>query len=525
MSADPSLPTWRYQFFYPVTVAVLVGCGLVPIIQLCRAFNLDIGPYLMIVGVITTLQTFYTRTFLVRNRIWGGRRYWIAFFQVSFLVVLVKSGEFLYHLFRYQDSRFDLFAISPASLIVFAVCILLWTWISALTDQFTRIQDLSVLKYREIITADYVSPYTVVMRNIFAGGFLVLALAGFLQYAPIDAPKGTGLSLYLPVYFLVSLVLLGQVNYDHLQRQWAIQNTRIVGHTRSRWLHRSLVLIGLATLIAFLMPTGYTVSLLDVLRHAFDVVDRILTIIMFVLNYLIVLLFSIPFRLLGEPEPGEPAPEPNTPSFPPVEEAAARTPFYLDWNWAAIRAAASWIIASLVLIYVVYSVLKDNPEFVEKIRRTRLWQAVARFWETLMERLRRTARIVGERLPKILPERLRGRQPKVERTGWQIIRLNRMTPRERVRYYYLSTLHRASNVGLGRRPSQTPYEYQLSLAAKLAENAEEIEVLTGAFIEARYSAQPLDAEPPSANEAWKRLRAALQRSPREKDDPQPEESN
>jgi hypothetical protein len=524
MSTDTSTADWRYQFFYPVTVAVLVGCCLIPIIQLCRVFQLDVGPYLMVVGIITTLQTFYTQTFLARNRVRGARRYWIAFFQLSFLIVLIKSGEFLYHLFRYQDTRFDLFAITPASLIVFTVCILLWTWISALADQFIRIQALSVLKYKEIITAEYVPPYTRVMQNIFAGGFLILGLAGFLQYAPAEAPQGTGLSLYLPAYFLVSLVLLSQVHYDHLQRQWNIQNTRIVGHTRSRWLHRSLALIGLATLVAFLMPTGYTGSLLDVLRQSFDILDRILTFIMFVLNYLIVMLFSIPFRLLGKTEFEAPPVEPISPDFPPAEEVV-RTPFYANWDWLTIRAAASWIIASLVLIYVIYSVLKDNPEFMEKIKRTRFWQAITRFWETLIERLRRTANIIGERLPRIIPERLRGRQPKAERVGWQVVRLNRMTPRERIRYYYLSILHHASNAGLGRRPSQTPYEYQLSLAAKLTENAEEIEALTGAFVEARYSPQPLETEPPSANEAWKRLRAALQRSPQQKDISQSEEAD
>ncbi|MBN1120108.1 MAG: DUF4129 domain-containing protein [Anaerolineae bacterium] len=524
MSIDPPNTDWRHQFFYPVIVAGLVGCCLIPVIRLCQAFTLDIGPYLMIVGIITTLQTFYIRTFIVRNRVRGVRRYWIAFSQISFLIVLTKSGEFLYHLFRSQDQRFDLFAISPASLIVFAVCILLWTVISALADQFSRIRDLSILKYREVITADYVSPYTKVMQNIFAGGFLILALAGFLQYAPINAPKGTGLSLYLPVYFLVSLVLLSQVNYDHLQRQWNIQKTRIVGHTRSRWLYRSLALIGLATMIAFLMPTGYTGGLLDVLRQTFDILNRILTIIMFVLNYLIVLLFSLPFHLLGEPEPIEPAVERDIADILPAEEAV-RTPFYLDWNWVAIRAVASWIIASLVLIYVVYSVLKDNPEFLEKFRHTRFWQAITRFWKTLTERLSRAARIVGERLPKIIPERLRGRQPGVDRTGWEVIRLSRMTPGERVRYYYLSILHRASNAGLGRRPSQTPYEYQLSLAAKLTENEEEIESLTGAFIEARYSPQPLETEPPSAKEAWKRLRAALQRAGHQEDNSQSEESD
>jgi hypothetical protein len=515
MNTESSQPTWQYQFLYPVMVAVLVGCGLVPIVRLCQAFGLDVGPYLMVVGIITTLQTFYARTILARDRVWGASRYWIAFFQISFLIVLTKAGELLYHLLRLQDHRFDLFAITPASLIVFTTSILIWTAISSLAAQFTRIQELAALKYKEIIAEGYVSPYEAVMRSILAGGFLILVLAGILQYAPIDAPKGTGLSLYLPAYFLVALVLFSQVNYDHLRLQWNLQSTRIVGHTHSRWLKRSLALIGLATAVAFLMPTGYTLGLLDTLRQAFDVVDRILTAILYVFNYLLVLLFSLIFSLLRGTEPDKPSVEPNIADFLPPEEAAA-PPFYHAWNWPAIRMTASWIIAVAVLIVVVYSVLKDNPEFLARARRTRFWQVIVRLWRDLMERLDRTASIIRKRLPRILPERLRDSRP-AGRAGWRTPRLNRMTPRERIRYYYLSILHRTSNVGLGRRPSQTPFEYQRSLAEKLAENEGEIEDLTGAFIEARYSPKPLDDEPPSAKEAWKRLRETLQRSTHRKD--------
>ncbi len=524
MNIESSQPTWRYQFLYPVMVAALVGCCLVPIIRLCRAFGLDVGPYLMVVGIITTLQTFYARTILARDRVWGVRRYRIAFFQLSFLIVLTKAGELLYHLLRLQDQRFDLFAITPASLVVFTISILIWTSISSLASQFTRIQELAVLKYREIITQGYVSPYEAVMRSILAGGFLILLLAGFLQYAPINAPEGTGLSLYLPIYFLVALVLFSQVNYDHLRLQWNLQSTRIIGHTHSRWMKRSLALIGLATLIAFLMPTGYTLGLLDTLRRAFDVVDTILTGILYVINYLVVLLFSLIFSLLRGTEPDKPAVEPNVADFLPPEEAA-KLPFYHAWNWPVIRTTASWIIAAVVLIIVVYSILKDNPEFLERARRTRLWQVIVRLWRDLIERLGRTASIVRQRLPKILPARLRDRRSTAGRAGWRIPRLNRMTPRERIRYYYLSILHRTSNVGLGRRPSQTPFEYQRSLSEKLTGNEGEIENLTGAFIEARYSPKPIDDEPPSAKEAWKRLREALQRLTHGKDDGHPEDTS
>ena len=82
--------------------------------------------------------------------------------------------------------------------------------------------------------------------------------------------------------------------------------------------------------------------------------------------------------------------------------------------------------------------------------------------------------------------------------------------RERVIYYYLSALRRARNLGLGRRSAQTPYEYGTVLKPNLPEAQQEMDLLTDAFVEARYSGHGVAAD--EANRVrgfWERVRTAM----------------
>ncbi len=58
--------------------------------------------------------------------------------------------------------------------------------------------------------------------------------------------------------------MLGQVRFATLRKRWQAQETKIV-ITAGRWVRYSLALIGLAAFLAFLLPTGYTVGLLEVM--------------------------------------------------------------------------------------------------------------------------------------------------------------------------------------------------------------------------------------------------------------------
>jgi hypothetical protein len=96
--------------------------------------------------------------------------------------------------------------------------------------------------------------------------------------------------------------------------------------------------------------------------------------------------------------------------------------------------------------------------------------------------------------------------------SWGFVRLSNLSPRDKVRYFYLSTLRRAGDRGVQRQEAQTPSEYLQELTKSWPEITEEIDDLTESFITARYTNQPIkDREASSARLTWKRIRSVLRK--------------
>jgi hypothetical protein len=96
-------------------------------------------------------------------------------------------------------------------------------------------------------------------------------------------------------------------------------------------------------------------------------------------------------------------------------------------------------------------------------------------------------------------------------TPFRFWNLRRAAPRDQVLYYYLSILRRAGDLGIRRRPSQTPDEYDPVLGTEVSDAEADVHALTEAFDRARYDAGPVDpAQAGAVRAVWERLRAALQ---------------
>jgi hypothetical protein len=107
-----------------------------------------------------------------------------------------------------------------------------------------------------------------------------------------------------------------------------------------------------------------------------------------------------------------------------------------------------------------------------------------------------------------------------QRTGGQsgsgrlrhFLSLRRLSPRDLVRYFYLSAAKRAAQAGQPRRPEQTPYEYRQALDGRFPELEPDLTGLTEAFIQARYTPRPVAEEDADAVKSlWHRIKAALRR--------------
>jgi hypothetical protein len=92
-----------------------------------------------------------------------------------------------------------------------------------------------------------------------------------------------------------------------------------------------------------------------------------------------------------------------------------------------------------------------------------------------------------------------------------LIRLRSLDPRRQIYFFYLAMVRRGAEQGLTRKPSQTPSEYAAALGRALPESGEDIESITEAFVQARYSRRHVDSNMIERVKAtWGRIRRALQ---------------
>jgi len=86
----------------------------------------------------------------------------------------------------------------------------------------------------------------------------------------------------------------------------------------------------------------------------------------------------------------------------------------------------------------------------------------------------------------------------------------KLPPRQKVIFYYLTLVRRSSQRGLPRKPNQTPLQFEETLRTILPEVENEIEALTGSFVEARYSKHEINGEKVNLlQDFWKRVMTTL----------------
>jgi hypothetical protein len=88
--------------------------------------------------------------------------------------------------------------------------------------------------------------------------------------------------------------------------------------------------------------------------------------------------------------------------------------------------------------------------------------------------------------------------------------LNALSPRNKIRYFYLSTVRRAGQRGVERRKNHTPLEYSDDLKENWPHSDGDLDSLTAAFLRARYNPKEIkEEEIEPVKRIWKRIKPAL----------------
>ena len=139
-------------------------------------------------------------------------------------------------------------------------------------------------------------------------------------------------------------------------------------------------------------------------------------------------------------------------------------------------------------------------------RLTRLWNWLGKLFTNVQKGISRSLQAARERL--------RAAVGASALPVGSYLSTRRLDPRQKITFFYLALIRRGGEKGLPRRPSQTPYEYASTLERALPEVEEDIDTLTQAFIEARYSPRPVQAEQVNlVKSTWERLRKTIRKKP------------
>jgi hypothetical protein len=358
------------------------------------------------------------------------------------------------------------------------------------------------------------SPVDSLTQRFFAGGVLLLILAGltrlgFAAIVDLRRPSVPGIALNVLAYFVLGLVLLGQVRFTRLRRVWEAQQIPVAENVASRWARYSFAFLGLAALAAFLLPTGYTYNLLDAIGAALTAISTILTFIVLVILWLVMIpfiwLWWLVTRLLGSPSTLPVIRPPTLPPTLPASPASAPPPPWFE----TLRILLIVALVAGMVVYILRAYLRDHPGALKALTALRPVRGFRQWWAALRRRMGGWAEALDERLPREWLRRWRRRLSPA--SPFSFFRLGAQSSRGQILYYYLSLVRRAGELGFPRRPAQTPHEYEPTLAANLPEAQTETDRLTQAFVEARYSRRSIEVnEARRVRAYWERMRAALQ---------------
>lgn len=494
---------WVDNLFRPLLIVTMVLCLAVSIVNLIRLFLPAWSGLTLMAGMgLAAVEGIYSQRYLNAHPLRGSARVRYRAAEWGILLIVLKLISYLD--FTWAAIWAELAAtftapdrvFNPPFVVLLGLSFLAWSAAGSTVADFERLYD--PVEIRD----PYNPPLDSLATRYFWGGGLLLIVAGLTRVGlsgllNLERPPAPGIILNVLIYFLLGLVLLSQTRLTTLLSRWQSQQIAVAPSLVARWSRYGLIFLALAAAGAFVLPTGYSLGLLDTISFAVLLLFQLVMLFWFLLILPLVWLLSLFSFDAGLPRAAPPL------APPPGLAGAAGGP---GW-WEILRSLLFWAVVLGAGWYLVRTYLRDHSELLVALRRMPLLRFLSDLALGLWRWLQAGAYALAERLPR--PIRLRagsgGAQP---RRRWP--RLARLNPRERILYYYLSTVERAARQGIRRHKSQTPFEFEPELSRAVPAVEREIQFLTGAFVQARYGRQNLDGgQADLVKASWQRVRAAL----------------
>jgi hypothetical protein len=487
----PPASGFTFRPLQPLIVGIMVGCIALSITQLLHQIAPNWNSTYFLITPVVAAFAGHTTYYIARRRYRSGSdRLRLQIIELVFIFILLKTATYLdntlpeiwENIRQWPDDIFKLFDLE--TLAAFAIACAAWFSAARTARDLEAVADPLLYKGET-------GPTERLSQRFLAGGMALLFFSGLARVEistllQPNRPAVRGLALNVLIYFVLGLIVLGQVQFTRLNRLWELQKYKVAGALNKTWLRYSLLFLLAALVIAFILPTQYTVGLLDIVGVIISAIVRFVLLVFTLISTLVSLLLSFLFNTPVKTETLPAAiPTPVPVDIPPQTPGAA-----IPWL-ALLRAAVFWIIALGVIFYVVYSYLKERPELLRTLKTFKVTRITQQWWRAIQNWWRGLRRTLRTKLPALSMNFLRRKAPHQDTRP---ARRRREALREQMFYDYLDTLDHARAEGFPRRDAQTPYEYHRALDPNLPDAHAELTALTEAFVEARYSAHPVEED-------------------------------
>jgi hypothetical protein len=273
----------------------------------------------------------------------------------------------------------------------------------------------------------------------------------------------------------------------------------------------SLIFLLILGLIVGILPAGDSIGFFSLVFLAFGFLFRVLLFIIQLIAALILLLFSIPFLVFGKTPPEIANSEP--PAIPPLPTGSPLPPVSNE-IFIIIRSIILWGVLIFVVLFALLQFFKQHGGIVAALRSSRITNWLLLAWQWLYRNVEKTRGDLSRLVAAGWQSMASRREGKPILPPLRLVLPRSLDPRRQIYFYYLAMIRRGGEQGIPRQPSQTPAEYAAHLEKELPDASQDIDSITDAFIEARYSRREMDSQKANwVKEIWGRIRRALQSKP------------
>ena len=438
---------------------------------------------------------------------------WIVLILLVKVFTDIRSGWLYFTHNMLQWSRdFILTFFSPALILNLGLMASIWI---ATTLFLSNLRDL---ERDELILADIGFPadrgavHLDILNRFLTLGLVLVIFAGIMRQNPFglfEHPRASvGDISFLFGYFLLGLVLLSLTNFAAKRSNWISEKAAIRQNLAAPWILYSIIFIAGLTFIVTLLPTRYSLGLLDLLAYLLNFLGYVFQLIAGIVIFIMVSLINI-VSLIFNSSNAKPYSSYNTANLdqllqnPPVK-------FNPPSWWEFAKSLVFWIVLAVILVYAFSQYLQRNKALAEMLARYPLTKWLVNFMKWLGKNFRHASQNVQSAIRSGVGL-LRARRKRRGRGQMSnLIHLRRLTARQRILFFYHALIRRADETGLRRRPWMTPSEYAHVLENELAQQGNDIAVITGAFTEARYTRHEIgESLAREVKSVWDRIRAYL----------------